>query len=1330
MNSNLCLLLPRGIVYFSRVISYENLLEESILTLKGITTELADFFNDNFLVKNIQQLASFAPYLEAKSLMLNKDDKFKEPPSAPSELIPEIIGSSSASINFSSIIREVDLNELELTQDYTRPPISPASTLFNFNSKGTLYLGYVAGHTQKWVNMGTHLGEIIHSIPLAPGESRNISLLDWKRRQQTQKEEDTTLRESLISSQIHKRALDEVTRAVAEEHQYGKTNTVSSNAVTSGSFVAAGSAVGGVAGGVTGGIIGGVTGGVTGLAVDTALLGMDLGAGTITGTVGGSIVGSAGGALVGSAVGAAAGGIIYSGATALGMIESSSEGDRNIIGKLQQNIMQRTSQKSSLIRSLWSTVVLEDVESENQKISTTNITNYNHMHAMTVQYYEVLQHYRAEISFTRATPVIFIPFTPMNFDFDQISFLWHYLENEIKKLLPNAEDIIDNAFTEIKEPDIPAEGLTLFHYATTKLKNITIKVTSRAQFGADLFAPDVHIKKHDGSYKGIVRDDDNPGNGVAVKDWGVERTDYYVKQFTNELKLNSIGHIKITENALFETTVTVKIEALIDDNGNEKDLYDEGSNLGTYTFPTTTAKNSKLFPWNPAQLLSDQQEPASNYETNRIQYLTELDKRNKARQQIIEIIRWKRFHFTQIILNQLDPEELYLVLDNLQVKWKGFKVNLNSIAHTIPIGANKNGVLLKLKYLPEQIYSTPQKLITKENNHIFPDFHNHYDYDKVNKNPLNGSELIKLIMYAKNIKDWSESNQEEFHVEEDLFLPTSGVFAEAILGKSNSAEKLDMTRFFNWQDSPIPNKAPEILPTDPNQDRHHEGNVDINIPEGTLNMVNPISYPMPTSLTETLRAVQNGNIFRDMSKSDQLVDIVSKLTQLSGELGKAASQMTGEAAIKAMQTAENVGETAADLSKSFLENNSSQGSSPGNMTEKGATLNEIQKMLDNVKDATSEGDQNSQYTNDGENLSTPEEIPPNNADEGVSRNDLEQAKLNSMGVGKNSQNSPFSETKSENNEVYNRTDAEPVIAEYTDAILIYFNTWDKHSRKAITEFYNYMTYEADEKVNPDYVGVIEKTIYAQGKELLISKLPIGIQDVSKILVGIFEEVYSESIRAENANNELQQSLSLEAYMTKIENTQEKFTEMIANGNISLKRKLMDYYLSLPLSGNQRMDFINDINMVLLDWDYNGLHWASPDLLELQLYEGFINHSFEISENFDWQLMPENPYKSGIIVIEWKVENTPIKADTATIVGPLAKQVARGLNKVFSTIDKDINKLKCNKWFIARGKNGDERFQRRAALISKHGRINTNFGITQYWNDPLNNCLPQVDSFKA
>jgi len=43
-------------------------------------------------------------------------------------------------------------------------------------------------------------------------------------------------------------------------------------------------------------------------------------------------------------------------------------------------------------------------------------------------------------------------------------------------------------------------------------------------------------------------------------------------------------------------------------------------------------------------------------------------------------------------------------------------------------------------------------------------------------------------------------------------LPTGGLFAEAVLGESNSAERLDLTRFWDWQDSPIPFGPGAIAP--------------------------------------------------------------------------------------------------------------------------------------------------------------------------------------------------------------------------------------------------------------------------------------------------------------------------------------------------------------------------------------------------------------------------------------------------------------------------------------------------------------------------------------
>ncbi|MBK8703971.1 MAG: hypothetical protein IPN33_10325 [Saprospiraceae bacterium] len=100
-------------------------------------------------------------------------------------------------------------------------------------------------------------------------------------------------------------------------------------------------------------------------------------------------------------------------------------------------------------------------------------------------------------------------------------------------------------------------------------------------------------------------------------------------------------------------------------------------------------------------------------------------------------------------------------------------------------------------------------------------------------------------------------------MQDTVYLPTAGVFAEAILGRANASEYVNPRRFWNWQDSPIPHLAPQIAAitagnhtvTDPS------GVLTPNVPTSNLNIINPPQYPLTTSLDNALLAVQNGNMF-------------------------------------------------------------------------------------------------------------------------------------------------------------------------------------------------------------------------------------------------------------------------------------------------------------------------------------------------------------------------------------------------------------------------------------------------------------------------------------
>ena len=76
-----------------------------------------------------------------------------------------------------------------------------------------------------------------------------------------------------------------------------------------------------------------------------------------------------------------------------------------------------------------------------------------------------------------------------------------------------------------------------------------------------------------------------------------------------------------------------------------------------------------------------------------------------------------------------------------------------------------------------------------------------------------------------------------------------------------------MTRFWNWQDSPIPITAPDIAPLQLGSRAQEEDLKAGNFSQPLVNIVSPTSLPEPTGMAAALQTIANGNMFRDMSGS-------------------------------------------------------------------------------------------------------------------------------------------------------------------------------------------------------------------------------------------------------------------------------------------------------------------------------------------------------------------------------------------------------------------------------------------------------------------------------
>jgi len=1005
-----------------------------IKALKGIGDPFAKIFKESFSIITIEQLAVFKPYSDAENIILKHSNEFSEPSSAPEALIPKIVGSVASQYSYSNFIKEKRLrfNDLELVYDdqrlYVDHRLIALFIATNYgNSKALkgvvagakkienrtdsfqipeVQVGYISKLTQKWINYGTHLGEVIHSLPLAPGESRNIAVIDWKRKQSSARKEDTKASEQLTNDLFHKRALDEVTRSAAAEHQQGGTDISAATIATAAAGVAGAALVGGVAGALPGAAIG-------------ALVGLPAGG---VGAVPGALIGAG----IGFGVGAAAGvGVAVTGVAAaqMGTIHSDSSGDRGINARLSQDIEDSIKQKSSSIRSLWSSVIVTDEQAENENLTTRNVTNYNHSHALTIQYFEVLQHYKSEMCMTQAEPFLLLPFAPLEFNFDLIVDFWSILKFGVHDV--NLLKDFDNLVNAI---DDSANGKGIVN-----LEHIAIWIQRPTTLNSDFFGfstiPPAKVNLlgvgnvaskevtqgmapfafHDGieagNFRGIqvenlksnervliniiarMADEDNKRilkrinlteffadeNGLINFNFSlvesslsnpenrtrnVEEIEKYFNahryRFTRMLLLaiEKEQLIDVVESLILRSAnpaLNKLIKTARGENyftGDVKDKYNSNESGGSFSksfmdFMRRTILSMLtdiIKKYEPLTILTIPRAAVlDSIHTLLIQvgeFISEISENqpksdNEKKKITEEILKLTGAWFSKFTVFAKEKKQFEVELTSRIAKvfasldkfdsYDNF-IHLSEFIDSTPFAITGNTIMFKMK-----------KIVDKE----------------VLANPLinNNSRIKELKEYPEDISNYLNSvleNKSAHTLSSDIYLPTSGVFAEAILGRSNASEKIDITRYINWQDMPIPHHAPAINALSAGQHNVAQQDLAPTVPAGVLNIMNPPALPDPTGMAGVLNAIQNGNIFRDMSKSDQLVTVMGNLSNLAQSMAQQAGSLAGQAQSDALKAATEIGKQVAQLASQAA---SQSPNAPRSFTEKGGAANSLEKLI-------------------------------------------------------------------------------------------------------------------------------------------------------------------------------------------------------------------------------------------------------------------------------------------------------------------------------------------------------------------------------------------------
>ncbi len=872
-----------------------------ILALQRIPQGQVAAIQSAFGADTIRDFALYPPYRAAVRIL--NETYFPEnapgfDPERPPDLLPKSGDYPTERVQYSTLLLdEIPLDDGAQLVDVTAAAFKPVDLAILAKSETGFRktaFGALLTFNQSWYSQGVTLGQLLHSLALAPGESTRVAVVDWSRKSRAGETEIIDETDDLTNDQSHNRSISEVTQAVANEAQGGfsETNT-NSHSTQSGSASAEELSA------PFGGLFGGPS---------------------------------------------ASFGQTSSEASSSSHADSysTSWGHRDIGSNMAQKVNDRTHQHAHSSRSRRASVVKEVSQSEHENISTRVVANYNHMHALTVQYYEVVQVYRVEVAIVKADRVVFIPFQLVDFNNDDMVRRFQHvltraaLTYGIRQALQNLEmlEIVLD-----QNSHFVALGDKLGVFARTAL-------VSRTSLSA-LMKPAATVDA-EAAKENVASAAEKPAATPALdlKKGFSQIAAMSVVQSMNEqlwtgmqvsrlAGLLNLNVLRPTSSSLFLPTDVLVEDAAVDAEETPvkvvfHNLQDtvmtvnadhpvhlsdvgriglSGSNATkdiTARVVLTLNRNGVRF---PVELPSVKITKNAAGETRLVQV-----KVGGADVNLKKHLMDNRMYYSQAVFRSLDATQTALLLAGYGVKINGQTVPVAQVVEPMAIRVVGN-------YLAFKMNSDP------------------------------GSDQSWF--------QWLKDHGIQLGVAHEDIVPlgTGGTFAEAVLGRSNSAEKLDITRFWNWQDSPIPLQPTEIAAVQTGSRATPEDVKPGQLSNPIVNITSPTSLPDPVGTAAVLTAIQNGNMFRDMSGLQATIGLAQAALQATAAGASTAGQQAGQNMNSLLTANTERQRIAADMIKSLANTAASVytgglagkgggggGPAASNHSQDGAKINYFDKM--------------------------------------------------------------------------------------------------------------------------------------------------------------------------------------------------------------------------------------------------------------------------------------------------------------------------------------------------------------------------------------------------
>jgi hypothetical protein len=646
---------------------------------------------------------------------------------------------------------------------------------------GTLGLGYVLNLAQVWKYDGLTLGNLVYSLPLAPGEQQRI----------------------VVSERIATASVSDIERLdIAEQQHSAMRENTSAQATFDSAFeehVTASSSYRNEARSSSWGVAGGI--------------------GAVLGPV-----------AIGIGAGGGGGKSSNNGST-----QSALDGARTYTSTAAESLHRNVERQAAARRSAQRTSIRLATETDRETVTTKVITNHNKAHALTMQYWEVLRKFRGTTEVEGVNLVCFVPL-------DLVRFLPPGQQVELTQTaaLDTREEVLAryalmHRHADAIQPNLPGrlrEGLKLIDdfaanpRASVDLAGPAIDTLTFSLVGR--FIPYerlwVHVLVRGGRRLGPVALD-SPLTAIASAAFG-SRVEFLaeLRRHRSGAETTMTGSLVIPESIDKSEVVGFEIRRAFETVDYQLDPAKNPSYQALKGLEKFLNVDLSIFEssvrFTPAELerelggprvrnfvvkvnaagdsiaadpiatnieLAPGGLPVAAVERNPVLGFRDVMKIERTLQHVVR----NTLTYSKAVWSSLTPEERVVMLEGFTIGLPEEGLDADGFSdpsqHVPLLSCVANQVLGYYGNCMVMPFSIPASLAVKLAGD--PDAE-----DAETREPLTSRSVQEAL---------TRFHTEAFSPPVSHFtLPTRGVLGEAVLGHCPAAEKIDLTRFWNWQDSP------------------------------------------------------------------------------------------------------------------------------------------------------------------------------------------------------------------------------------------------------------------------------------------------------------------------------------------------------------------------------------------------------------------------------------------------------------------------------------------------------------------------------------------------